>query len=68
MIIDNPPVMREIIEEVKPYFTHPGAEEIYTVKSREMDEYAERYAAFADKIWEEEYLKRPLTCIEAMRN
>ena len=56
MIVDNPHVMREIIKEVKPYFTHPGAEEIYTVKSKEMDEYARRFGVYADKIWEEEYL------------
>lgn len=56
MIIDNPRVMREVIAEVKPYFTHPGAEEIYTVKSKEMDEYAERFGRYADKIWEEEYI------------
>ena len=56
MILDNPHVMREIIKEVKPYFTHPGAEEIYTVKSKEMDEYARRFGVYADKIWEEEYL------------
>ncbi|MCS7280982.1 MAG: radical SAM protein [Desulfobacterota bacterium] len=62
MIIDNPKIMREIIEEVKPYFTHPGAEEIYTVKSKEMDEYAEAYRVFADKIWEEEYLKKQASC------
>lgn len=56
MIIDNPHVMRELIEETKPYFTHPGAEEIYTQKSREMDAYAERFAFFADRIWEDEYI------------
>src|SRR5512139_1584261 len=33
MIIDNPHVMRELIDETQPYFTHPGAEEIYTEKS-----------------------------------
>ena len=56
MIIDNPHVMREIISEVKPYFTHPGAEEIYTIKSKEMDEYARRFGVYADRIWEEEYI------------
>jgi len=56
MIIDNPHVMREVISEVKPYFTHPGAEEIYTVKSKEMDAYAERFGRYADRIWEEEYV------------
>lgn len=56
MIIDNPHVMREIIDEIKPYFTHPGAEEIYTIKSKEMDAYADRFGVFADRIWEEEYI------------
>jgi len=57
MIIDNPHVMRELIEETKPYFTHPGAEEIYTKKSHEMDAYAERFAQFADHVWQNEYTK-----------
>ncbi|RLB04622.1 MAG: radical SAM protein [Deltaproteobacteria bacterium] len=61
MIIDNPHVMRELIAEVKPNFTHPGAEEIYTEKREMMDQYANRWAQLADKIWEEEYVdKRPV--------
>ena len=56
MIIDNPHVLRRIIHETNPYFTHPGAEEIYTKKAKDMDEYAARYAPLADKVWEEEYL------------
>ncbi len=55
MIIDNPHVLREVIEETHPYFTHPGAEEIYTVKSRQMDEYAARWGKLADRVWETEY-------------
>jgi len=55
MIIDNPHVMRELIEETKPYFTHPGAEEIYTTKKHDMNIYAELYAELADHIWESEY-------------
>lgn len=55
MIIDNPHAMRELIEETQPYFTHPGAEEIYTVRSSEMDAYAARFGEFADRIWEQEY-------------
>jgi len=57
MIIDNPHVMRELIDETKPYFTHPGAEEIYTTKSQEMDAYAESFAQFADRVWQDEYIK-----------
>lgn len=56
MIIDNPHVMRELIKETKPRFTHPGAEEIYTKKSHEMDAYAERFAQFADRVWQDEYI------------
>ncbi len=55
MIIDNPHILREIIEEVKPYFTHPGAEEIYTEKKDLLDEYARRWGEYADRIWQEEY-------------
>ena len=55
MIIDNPHVMRELIEETNPYFTHPGADEIYTTKSHEMDAYAEHFAELADRVWQNEY-------------
>ena len=55
MIIDNPHVMRDVIAKNHPYFTHPGAEEIYTIKSKQMDEYAERYGKLAEIIWNTEY-------------
>ena len=56
MIIDNPHVMREVIGKNHPYFTHPGAEEIYTFCSKYMDSYAEKYAQLAERVWKEEYL------------
>ncbi len=56
MIIDNPQVMREVIAETKPYFTHPGAEEIYTTKSDDLDVYAARFGKLADQIWHQEYV------------
>ena len=56
MIIDNPEIAREIIRTTKPHFTHPGAEEVYTSRARELDEYAQRYADFIEPIWEKEYL------------
>lgn len=56
MIIDNPEIAREIIATVKPRFTHPGAEEVYTSRARELDEYARRYADFIEPVWEREYL------------
>jgi len=56
MIIDNPSALRNIIKETRPYFTHPGAEEIFTTRATEMDEYARRFAPLADRVWQEEYL------------
>jgi MoaA/NifB/PqqE/SkfB family radical SAM enzyme len=56
MIIDNPHVMRDVIAKNHPYFTHPGAEEIYTSKAQEMDSYAHRYGILAEQVWYEEYL------------
>jgi MoaA/NifB/PqqE/SkfB family radical SAM enzyme len=58
MIIDNPHVMRDVIEKNHPYFTHPGAGEIYTVKATEIDSHANAYACLADMIWREEYLNK----------
>jgi MoaA/NifB/PqqE/SkfB family radical SAM enzyme len=57
MIIDNPHVMRDVIKKNHPYFTHPGAEEIYTFRSKDMDKYAETYGILAERIWEDEYVK-----------
>jgi MoaA/NifB/PqqE/SkfB family radical SAM enzyme len=56
MIIDNPHVMRDVIKRNRCYFTHPGAEEIYTFRSKYMDNYAKAYAPLADWVWKEEYL------------
>lgn len=55
MIIDNPEVMRDVIQETGARFTHPGAEEIYTACKSKMDAYAARWGRLADRIWEEEY-------------
>ena len=45
--------------DVFPHFTHKGAEEIVTSMKEEIDAYAARFATFADKVWREEYLKKP---------
>jgi len=60
MIIDNPHIFREVIAETNPYFTHKGAEEIITRMKDDIDAYAGRYSAFADKIWREEYVNQPI--------
>jgi hypothetical protein len=59
MIIDNPHIYREVIEEAKPYFTHKGAEEVVTRMKDELDVYAARFGVLADKVWKEEYVKEP---------
>lgn len=56
MIIDNPHVFREVIEESGAYFTHPGAEEIVTDMAKDMDAYATKFGVFAEKVWQEEYV------------
>ncbi len=56
MIIDNPWVMRDVITNTGARFTHPGAEEIYTVHKERMDAYASQWAHLANRIWREEYL------------
>jgi len=58
MIVDNPHVMREVIGETKPRFTHPGAEEIYTTKKDQMDAYAARWGELADRVWKKDYLNQ----------
>ncbi len=58
MIIDNPHIYREVIEEAKPYFTHSGAEEVVTKLKDELDAYAARFGAYADRVWREEYLNQ----------
>ncbi|MFH0788318.1 MAG: radical SAM protein [Pseudomonadota bacterium] len=57
MIIDNPQVMREVIEKTGARFTHPGAEEIYMVHQEKMDAYAARWGELADRLWQEEYVE-----------
>jgi MoaA/NifB/PqqE/SkfB family radical SAM enzyme len=56
MIIDNPHVMRQVVRAMNPRFIHPGAEEIYTNKKKEMDAYAERWGKLADEFWQKEYV------------
>jgi MoaA/NifB/PqqE/SkfB family radical SAM enzyme len=55
MIIDNPHVMRDVIQKTGARFTHPGAEEIYTVHGDRMDAYAAKWGSLADRVWKEEY-------------
>ena len=58
MIIDNPHVLRSVIKEIGPRFTHPGAEEIYTNKKDQLDAYAESWGKLADEVWKTEYIDK----------
>ncbi|MCX7918285.1 MAG: radical SAM protein [bacterium] len=52
MIIDNPEVLREIVEKTGAYPTHPGAETVVTQLRHQLDEYANQYGALANIAWE----------------
>jgi len=65
MIIDNPEVMREVIAATEARFTHPGAEEVYTVHKETMDAYAANWARLADYVWEHEYMQPKTSTGEA---
>ncbi len=53
MLIDEPWVGREMALRYASYFTHPGAETLFTDLSGQIDRYAEHYREIADGIWEE---------------
>jgi len=56
-IIDKPEISRNAVSEHNAYFTHDGAEIIYQDLSSEIDQYAKKYAAIADPLWEK-YFKQ----------
>ncbi len=53
MLIDEPCVGREMALRHAGYFTHPGAETLFTELSSQIDHYAEQYGEIADEAWEE---------------
>jgi len=54
IVIDKPQTSRKVIAQYKPYFTHEGAELIYTELADEMNEYAMEFGVIADTL-EEKY-------------
>jgi len=54
MIIDNPSVLREVVNELGAKPTHSGAETIITELASDLDEYACRYKEIADRSWARE--------------
>lgn len=55
MLIDHPEAGRELFGTEGAYATHEGAAEIFTDLASEMDDYAGRYGAIADPVWEREF-------------
>lgn len=52
MLIDEPWVGREMALHYARYFTHPGAETLFSELHDQIDHYAEQYGEIADKVWE----------------
>lgn len=62
MLIDEPGVGREMALRYARYFTHLGAEVLFTELSGRIDRYADQYREIADGVWGEltSSAKRPL--------
>lgn len=63
MLVDEPWVGREMALQYARYFTHPGAETLFSELSCQIDHYAKQYGEIADAVWDEfnPSTKRPLT-------
>jgi hypothetical protein len=58
-IVDNPWALREIVTKVGAKSTDGGSEALLTPELAEsLDRYANAWGAVADKIWEENYVKK----------
>ncbi len=59
MLIDRPEVSREVVEKSGAYFTHEGADCIFTELREKIDQYALSYREIADRVWynDEKYAK-----------
>jgi len=55
MIIDHPEVFREVSSMEGVYFTHDGADNVVSEISQFLNQYAQDYAEYAEKAWNEEY-------------
>jgi MoaA/NifB/PqqE/SkfB family radical SAM enzyme len=53
MLIDHPEKAREIISQPTPYFTHEGAERLFTEFAKDIDAYSQAYKKIADTAWKE---------------
>ncbi len=55
MIIDNPEVLRNVVNKYNASPTCEGAEEIITTFADDLDQYAREYRKYADPAWEVEW-------------
>ena len=53
MLIDAPEIGREMTSQPGVYFTHPGAEILFSHLSDSIDQYSKEYGLIADRVWEE---------------
>ena len=56
MLVDKPAVGREMALTTGAYFTHEGAEAIFTRLADDIDRFADGYRTYADCAWEQHYL------------
>jgi len=56
-LIDRPEVSRNAIEEYGAYFTHEGAEIIYSDLAHEINQYAREYGEVSDPLWDDYFCK-----------
>jgi len=54
MLVDHPEVGREMALKHGAYFTHEGAEVIFTELAEKIDEFAHSYKTFADPAWQKQ--------------
>lgn len=66
-LIDEPTVLRDAVARCHAYPTHPGAETLVTDLKGDIDEYARKYRAIADEVWEKEYAQRFARRIKSAR-
>ncbi len=57
MIIDEPHVLRDVVQEFNAHPTCEGAEDIITTFASDLDRYSKEYRKYADPAWEKEWKK-----------
>jgi hypothetical protein len=53
MLIDQPHQGRDLALNYASYFTHPGAQGLFTDLAPQIDRYAEEYGTIVDAHWQE---------------